>query len=591
MASKLPMSCACGKKLLVSDEHLGKKVKCPGCGSLLRVERPAEAPAGEPVAAPPPPNVPVASAPSGSPPSRFPKWMIGAVAAGVALLAGMIGYFAVRSGPGLSLGLGGSSKLNVDNLSAETLEVKVDGTSKGSVKPFEVGVFEVSAGEHELEAAGPGGVVDRATAKMIAGKTTVFCPRGRGAYMVEVATYVSDPARTFLPGSGGRGGRELRNQKLAEADFGPLEPIPRTIQMAKPGEAARTKLYRLPPEKLTAAEAVAYLKVKPESFLGDATPAAFNALILAPDAKGAREAIVACLERGEWTLAVDYALLKIWELGIELPEERLAHWVTASSTGSGDQHNLGIRAMHAALLLAEKGKLAAAARLSDERTRSQGNIRFEELLKVLPPARAQAVYRGMLLVFPRSALWALKQGWIKPDEETGRQIDAFIQRLPPDKRDGPSDRADWLEARGESLRKSGGTQPLEQLLDLLINSRPGTHQSGVALQVVSANRFRELAATAPKLAPGPRRMLYHQYANYRLMKKTPATEDEVAFLEAGLQEPDDLWRMQLVSTVVSSARSDKDPRLLAWVRSAIEKEPNAKNKRNLQSMADQLLKD
>src|ERR1017187_9501304 len=39
---------SCQKKLQVSDEHAGKKVKCPGCGKVSTV----------PVPAPPPPEVP-----------------------------------------------------------------------------------------------------------------------------------------------------------------------------------------------------------------------------------------------------------------------------------------------------------------------------------------------------------------------------------------------------------------------------------------------------------------------------------------------------------------------------------------------------
>jgi len=37
------MSCACGKQFRVSDEHLGKRIRCPGCGDALLVEEPEPA--------------------------------------------------------------------------------------------------------------------------------------------------------------------------------------------------------------------------------------------------------------------------------------------------------------------------------------------------------------------------------------------------------------------------------------------------------------------------------------------------------------------------------------------------------------------
>ena len=31
--------CTCGESLSVTDKHLGKKVRCPSCGTLMRLER------------------------------------------------------------------------------------------------------------------------------------------------------------------------------------------------------------------------------------------------------------------------------------------------------------------------------------------------------------------------------------------------------------------------------------------------------------------------------------------------------------------------------------------------------------------------
>jgi DNA-directed RNA polymerase subunit M/transcription elongation factor TFIIS len=36
----IKVSCACGKKLSVKDEHAGKRLKCPACQKPLRIPRP-----------------------------------------------------------------------------------------------------------------------------------------------------------------------------------------------------------------------------------------------------------------------------------------------------------------------------------------------------------------------------------------------------------------------------------------------------------------------------------------------------------------------------------------------------------------------
>src|ERR1700738_459893 len=36
------LSCACGKRLRVPDQNAGKKVRCPGCGTVLTVPHPPE---------------------------------------------------------------------------------------------------------------------------------------------------------------------------------------------------------------------------------------------------------------------------------------------------------------------------------------------------------------------------------------------------------------------------------------------------------------------------------------------------------------------------------------------------------------------
>src|SRR3954468_19132818 len=45
----IPISCdGCGKNLKVKDEVAGKKVKCPGCGQVLRVPVLADSPSPAP---------------------------------------------------------------------------------------------------------------------------------------------------------------------------------------------------------------------------------------------------------------------------------------------------------------------------------------------------------------------------------------------------------------------------------------------------------------------------------------------------------------------------------------------------------------
>jgi len=63
----LVVTCTCGKRLQVAEEHAGKRVKCPGCQAVVTVPAkagaPAAAAASRPAAAAPPRPAPAAAAP------------------------------------------------------------------------------------------------------------------------------------------------------------------------------------------------------------------------------------------------------------------------------------------------------------------------------------------------------------------------------------------------------------------------------------------------------------------------------------------------------------------------------------------------
>src|SRR4051794_27690248 len=40
----IPFACECGRKLLASDEHAGRRARCPSCGQALTVPTPAVEP-------------------------------------------------------------------------------------------------------------------------------------------------------------------------------------------------------------------------------------------------------------------------------------------------------------------------------------------------------------------------------------------------------------------------------------------------------------------------------------------------------------------------------------------------------------------
>jgi hypothetical protein len=108
----ISLSCECGKKLAVKDELAGKKVKCPGCGSVLAVPA-ADSEAVTPAALPPleeddaplPPRKKSTKFNSGKKKSNKMLW-IGA-AAGVMVLGfcclgiagGAAWWFLLRGGP------------------------------------------------------------------------------------------------------------------------------------------------------------------------------------------------------------------------------------------------------------------------------------------------------------------------------------------------------------------------------------------------------------------------------------------------------------------------------------------------------------
>ena len=54
--------CSCGKGISVADEHAGKQGRCPQCGKVITIPRPART-----VTAPPAPAAPQAAAPTANP--------------------------------------------------------------------------------------------------------------------------------------------------------------------------------------------------------------------------------------------------------------------------------------------------------------------------------------------------------------------------------------------------------------------------------------------------------------------------------------------------------------------------------------------
>ena len=238
----------------------------------------------------------------------------------------------------------------------------------------------------------------------------------------------------------------------------------------------------------------------------------------------------------------------------------------------------------------ERGRTDPLKSLTPDQVRGLRTGNFNLILRTLPPVRAQAAFRGMLAVLPDSALETLQTGAIAPDGESGRQIDALIQRLPPSTPQGDDARTRWTEARMRGLEKSGGELPFDLMLSLLGDLPGGTRQSQVALKILQSDRFRELAAAMPKLPPNARRVLLGQFVQYRGRKEGPLTDDQVAFLAAGLDDPEEIFRKIRLQSMIISQREERDERLIKVIRAAIEREPNPQIKKEMERQADAYLK-
>jgi hypothetical protein len=107
MPIRVPCS-GCEKKLIIKDELLGKRVKCPSCGRVLGV--PAAGAAPPPQAAGPSPQASRARPRAASPPARRrPRWpwYVGGAAAAVGLVAAVVVVLVAAGrggGPGTSSG-------------------------------------------------------------------------------------------------------------------------------------------------------------------------------------------------------------------------------------------------------------------------------------------------------------------------------------------------------------------------------------------------------------------------------------------------------------------------------------------------------
>ena len=490
----------------------------------------------------------------------------GALAAGLALLAACGSEAAPSGAPPAA----GTSQMNVDNISEFSVEVTVDGQSRGMIAPFEVGAYEASVGSHEVVVSVGQRETDRATVTVAKGRAAVFNPKARGVYFIEELTYSTQPRAVAGPGPRGY---EARGKKLLDADFGPGAAIPPEIEMGRQGNTVRTKIYRIAPAKFSATEAVAFLKLPRERFKGDGVPAAFEALLSARNAG----ALSQCLDFHSG-LEVDVAFRRVWSAGLSFPDSALRAWIDAKAETPFTEQFVTRRAMHASFMIAERGQAPPPF----ERFRNQV-FDFRGLFGALPPERAQSLFRAMMTHWPDVALRVFRGGLIVPDAETDRAIDAHIQGSGPG---GPRDAVrpvDWLMERGEAYKRSGQPMPFDFRLKLLQEEPPGTSPGLIAKSLVAENRWKDLAAAYPSLKPRAREMLLYQVTDRLAGASAPQVNEELAFLDLASREKEESFRRQLLKQCVAVLRKNKDARLVEWAKKTVEREPSEKLRAELQS--------
>lgn len=247
----------------------------------------------------------------------------------------------------------GKAVVNVDNGTGEEFQIVVDGVERGLLKPFETVAFPVKAAKHKFVLRKGPAEVDSIETLVPAGQVTVINPRGACAYSKITATYTT----SVFPGAGRAPYSEtVSGQRAVQVDYGLLDAFPSSIQVQQrrsffpPGvqTSTKTKLIRVPPDEMSAAEAVTVLTGNPNVYNSEGSTElsvtsyrALKAIQQAGEGDGLMDVLLQVVskttaggyEQGQFLEEV-FKALKPYEA--QIPTAVVLGWLASAASSPGD---------------------------------------------------------------------------------------------------------------------------------------------------------------------------------------------------------------------------------------------------------------
>lgn len=565
MTEPTMFACDCGKVLTVPASASGKKVRCPACRRILAV--PAS-PAAEP-----------APAPSGSPGSGAKKTLPALLVALLAI-AGLALKISLKScgDDGTELRLAdGRTLLEVDNSTADDWEVSIDGTAAGTVPAMGVGRYQPSPGTRSLKVTARGREVDSIETTLKKGFTVVFNPRGRTTYQRITSAYHTGSSPT--PKGPPAATERIRGQKLVTVHFG-LQALPGTTVQVEgrlpKGDTAFTvdTVRRLPPERFTGPEAIAFLRAEPGLYymMGweEGAAAAAKSLLETPDLPGAMDAICDSVEKG--LLPPQELFKRAWETRLNLPLPRIAKWYNEGTRGTP------VAGSGAWILVQGKAELL--------RDGGEGAT-----LPAAPLDYVRAVLMEMLRLAPskvsHTAVHRLtSDGTLMNDALKARLLELHeAPNTPPDLRTriGLCLRVRKDEESGKALAAAAPGARADVLVKRILDWELGRPNDQDVDQLIQEGGIGKLLPELGKVRTGDRIRIALRILQKAASAQRPLNPDEVSIFKRVLD--DDETRDRILQQLAAGYRKEDDG-LRTLLEYGLEREKDPKKRQRIQALWD-----
>ncbi len=545
-------------------------------------------------------------------------------AAGIAramLLSAVLGWFgagcskpaepppapATNQPPAKEAGAGeastGAAVANVDNGAADVCDLLVDGRKTGELKPFSVTRLALSPGKHEFKFMRGDQEADRIEAELPAGKVTIVNRGALSTYLrVRVAYSTTGPFGGTVPQW-----ETISTQRVVIADFGLLDPLPRTITFMTTFQGQfknqyRTKLCKQSPKNMSADDAAVILSSNPNVYSAgsqldrnDANTRALQALKAAGKEAEIRDIMINRIDRldpdaggEEWALHGASYGLTAYEA--QIPDNRLLEWVAKPCT---NLHGLGvIRAQRATEMLVARGQ---------ENT-------VLNMFGTLPEANRMGVlrnckYKGsnafrnkvvaMSLQNPTPAIddavgEIVEVSTFEPEQDVAAMLDARIESLPAESRDDKDRKRrlqrTWANKLCYGAKNLNGDWAANSLVRLA-QDEDRSVSGPAALGLINRDKTALLMPSFPKMKSDLKQQVL-TIQQQRCLAAGRATADALALFRAGLEDSEAGIRIAAFQSLIQVYRANADPAQLSLLQATLGKEKDEAAKKKM----DDLLK-